>query len=144
MTLICNLLLLFVCVCLFTGAEIHLPLLDELDLLPDKKGDMVKKVWPFWPQRYTRGDECTLAGNRKVKRSAEVRFACSPTAGDKDQMHMVVREPDYCTYVITVYLPSLCSNAAFKPQERPTAAGTAAAQKKEQEAAADKRRRTHR
>jgi hypothetical protein len=40
-----------------------------------------------------------------------VRIACSPD-GD---LHLLVREPDFCQYVLVVYSPALCSVPEFSP-----------------------------
>lgn len=54
---------------------------------------------------------CTLKGGKTVPRHVQARFACSPDG----KMHMLVREPDFCSYVFVVYSPALCSLERYKP-----------------------------
>jgi hypothetical protein len=42
----------------------------------------------------------------------QVRLAC-PTDG---QIHLVVREPATCRYVLTLYLPLVCNRPEFRPR----------------------------
>jgi hypothetical protein len=57
---------------------------------------------------------CTLAGGVRVVRSVEARLACSPDG----KLSMLVREPDFCTYVFVVYSPALCTVQQFAPRAR--------------------------
>eukprot|EP00955_Chlamydomonas_euryale_P020446 216776-Chlamydomonas_euryale.AAC.1 len=63
---------------------------------------MSQKSWPYVRQTYAGGDECVLAGGRRVERSVEARIACSPDG----RLNMLVREPDFCTYVFVIYSPA--------------------------------------
>lgn len=92
-----------------TGAA---PGLDELDLVPDARRPMRARHWPYVKQVYSGGDECVLSGGRRVVRRSEVRLACSPD----ERLHMVVREPDFCSYVFVIYVPELCTFKRFMPQ----------------------------
>jgi len=58
------------------------------------------------------GDECVLAKGRRMRRRTEVRFACSPDG----HTYMLVREPDYCTYVVVVYAQALCALPELSPR----------------------------
>lgn len=64
-----------------------------------------------------RGAACEVAG-KQVRRSAEVRTACSPDAAT----HLAVHEPSACRYVAVLHSPALCGMPGFKP----TWAGAAA------------------
>ena len=57
------------------------------------------------------GDECFLARGRRATRHTEVRIACSPD----QRVHLLVREPDFCSYIFVVYSPALCGLPAYKP-----------------------------
>lgn len=89
--------------------------LHTLDLLPNLIGLLSQMDWPYVKQVYSGGDECILGGGgRRVLRKAEARIACSPD----QRIHMLVREPDFCSYVYVVYSPSLCEVPHFKPKFR--------------------------
>ncbi|KAL6764757.1 hypothetical protein V8C86DRAFT_1367634 [Haematococcus lacustris] len=88
--------------------------LDDKDLLPNQATAMVTRAWPYVKQVYGQGDECVLANNRRVIRRSEVRIACSPD----DKIHLLVREPDFCTYIWVIYSPSLCSIPSFQPTSK--------------------------
>ena len=60
------------------------------------------------------GEECVLAGNRRVVRKTEARIVCSPDS----KVHMLVREPQFCHYVFVIYSPAMCSLDKFKPLDR--------------------------
>jgi hypothetical protein len=62
-------------------------------------------------QEYSGGDACTLKGGKTAQRSVQARFACSPDG----QLHLLVREPDFCTYIFVVYSPALCALERYKP-----------------------------
>jgi hypothetical protein len=64
------------------------------------------------PVRPPAGDECVLAGGRRVVRRVEARIACSPDSST----YMLVREPDFCSYVFVVFTPSLCGLEYYKPR----------------------------
>lgn len=57
------------------------------------------------------GDECVLAKGRRAIRNTEVRIACSPD----ERMHLLVREPDFCSYIFVLYVPALCELPEFYP-----------------------------
>ncbi|GAX75433.1 hypothetical protein CEUSTIGMA_g2877.t1 [Chlamydomonas eustigma] len=86
-------------------------MLEDLDKVPYLRSVMQDKSWPYVKQVYSGGEECVLAGNRRVIRKTEARVACSPD----EQMHMLVREPDFCQYVFVIYSPALCQVEKFKP-----------------------------
>jgi hypothetical protein len=46
-------------------------------------------------------------------RQTEVRLACSPDG----EMHMLVREPAFCSYVVVLYVPTLCNMPELLPQD---------------------------
>ena len=60
------------------------------------------------------GEECVLAGNRRVIRKTEARIVCSPDS----KVHMLVREPQFCHYIFVIYTPAMCSLDKFKPIDR--------------------------
>lgn len=62
-------------------------------------------------------------------RKSEVRIACSFDSN----IHMLVREPDFCQYVFVIYSPSLCKVERFKPRVKVQARGQAAAEEEEGE-----------
>ena len=84
------------------------------------------------------GEECVLAGNKRVIRKTEARVVCSPdakvwilegadqaalstmihTSSILVQVHMLVREPNFCQYVYVIYSPALCQVDGFKPIPR--------------------------
>eukprot|EP00879_Flechtneria_rotunda_P021485 GHRR01022642.1.p1 GENE.GHRR01022642.1~~GHRR01022642.1.p1 ORF type:complete len:613 (+),score=206.25 GHRR01022642.1:336-2174(+) len=97
------------------------PMLDWLDYLPDT-GSMAGSWWPCMRQMYTEGEMCTAEG-RGRPRQVELRVACSP---DK-KWHMLVREPEFCKYIMVLYHPLLCSVPAYKPVPRTAASGSQAA-----------------
>lgn len=99
------------------------PMLHVLDYLPDAKG-MSDKYWPFVRQHYSSGDECVLQDIHR-KRSTEVRIACSPDSN----LHVLVREPDLCTYVYVVYSPTLCTLQRYQPVSKGPAEPTAKSDK---------------
>jgi len=79
--------------------------LEAADLLPDMAGGQ---------QRYIRhifsgGSPCEAAGSKL--RHAELRITCSPNMG----IHMKIREPEQCAYVIVLYLPALCQHPDYAP-----------------------------
>ncbi|MEW5317451.1 MAG: hypothetical protein WDW38_008745 [Sanguina aurantia] len=78
--------------------------LEDLDLLPDRRAEMRKSTWPYVKQVYAGGQECVLAGGRKAVRRSEVRLACSPDS----KLRILIREPDFCHYVFIIYVPQLC------------------------------------
>eukprot|EP00983_Pelagomonas_calceolata_P047916 1140847-Pelagomonas_calceolata.AAC.2 len=57
------------------------------------------------------GHECVLAGGRREVRSTEVRIACSPDR----RLHILVREPDFCSYIFVLYSPAMCELGMFQP-----------------------------
>lgn len=70
--------------------------------------------WPALVHVYDGGDRCELADGVTKQRTAEVRYACSPDADP----HLLVREPDFCEYVVVVYSPGLCQLKAYQPLPR--------------------------
>ena len=88
--------------------------LHSLDLLPNLASILSQMEWPYVKQVYNGGDECVLGGGRRVQRKVEARVACSPDA----RIHMLVREPDFCSYVYVVFSPALCEVSRFKPKFR--------------------------
>ncbi len=62
-----------------------------------------------------------LGGGRRVVRRVEARLACSPDANT----YMLIREPDFCTYVYVIYVPQLCKLEYYKPRPKEGAAGAA-------------------
>lgn len=91
------------------------------DLLPNQAASMATKKWPCIKQMYDEGQECVLAGNKRVIRNTEVRFACSPDS----RIHFLVREPDFCSYIYVVYLPALCEVPGMQPIEGQHVSGSA-------------------
>jgi hypothetical protein len=83
------------------------------------------------------GEKCGNEGAGKP-RQVELRFACSP----HNSWRMLVREPQFCSYVVVVYHPGLCKVPRYAPvpvqQQKPQAASAAAAgsSKESKEAAA--------
>jgi hypothetical protein len=55
-----------------------------------------------------------LAGNRRVVRRTEVRIACSPD----DRLHLLIREPDFCSYIWVIYSPALCTLPEYQPAKK--------------------------
>ncbi|PRW20961.1 OS-9 isoform X3 isoform B [Chlorella sorokiniana] len=77
---------------------------------------------PYMSQHYTQGNHCdrdphpeTGQPRPPITRHTDLRLMCSP---DKD-MHIIVSEPDQCTYVIELYLPALCGHPGFAPEPPP-------------------------
>ncbi|KAF8066329.1 P4H4 [Scenedesmus sp. PABB004] len=97
------------------------PFLDLLDYLPDTPS-MVDAWWPFHRQLYTDGEACTGEGGGRP-RQVELRLACSPAA--PRGWRMLVREPEFCRYVVVLYHPALCALPRFKPVPRPGRGGGA-------------------
>lgn len=88
---------------------------------------------PYVSQELGDGAECELteegggAGEEAVgvaARAATLRFMCSPDAS----MHVGVREPRQCRYVLDVYVPALCGVEGMAPSSPGTKGGGAAAQ----------------
>lgn len=98
------------------AVEPRVPFLDAQDMLPG----MVKRA-RYFKLSYTGGTHCEGVKDedapnkpgRKVARRSTVQYACSPDGLE----HVMVREPSACKYVITVFLPAMCSHAQFKLQE---------------------------
>ena len=76
----------------------------------------------YFPLLYTGGAYCEGVKDegaapdkpgRRVARRSTVQYACSPDGLE----HVVVREPSTCVYVITVFLPAMCSHAQFELTE---------------------------
>lgn len=86
--------------------------LQERDLLPLTNGNSMRThLWPYVRQVYAQGHECVLAGGRREVRSTEVRIACSPDR----RLHILVREPDFCSYIFVLYSPAMCELGMFQP-----------------------------
>ena len=71
------------------------------------------------PPPHPSGDTCHLSGGKKVARRTEVRIACSPDS----RVHMLIREPDYCSYVFVLYVPQLCVVEGFQPEAKEAEGG---------------------
>ena len=56
------------------------------------------------------GEKCGNEGAGKP-RQVELRWACSP----HNSWRMLVREPQFCAYVVTVYHPGLCKVPRYAP-----------------------------
>eukprot|EP00775_Hariotina_reticulata_P011589 gene11589-11733_t len=89
------------------------PFLDLLDYLPDKPS-MADSWWPYKRHMYLEGEKCTHEGKGRA-RQVELRLACSPNKN----WHMLVREPDFCRYIMVLYHPSMCTIQRYKPVPRP-------------------------
>ncbi|WIA22843.1 hypothetical protein OEZ85_001233 [Tetradesmus obliquus] len=85
------------------------PMLELLDYLPDT-ASMLQSHWPYFRQMYTGGEKCGNEGAGKP-RQVELRWACSP----HNSWRMLVREPQFCAYVVTVYHPGLCKVPRYAP-----------------------------
>ncbi|KAF5829741.1 hypothetical protein DUNSADRAFT_15565 [Dunaliella salina] len=86
--------------------------LQDLDLLPLTNGHSMRThQWPYVRQSYVEGHKCFLAGGRQEVRSTEVRIACSPDR----RLHMLVREPDFCSYIFVLYSPAVCELPMLQP-----------------------------
>jgi hypothetical protein len=70
------------------------------------------------------GEKCGSEGAGKP-RQVELRFACSP---HKNSWRMLVREPQFCSYVVVVYHPGLCKVPRYAPvpKQKPQASAAAA------------------
>jgi hypothetical protein len=98
------------------AVEPRVPYLDAQDMLPG----MVKRA-RYFQLSYTGGAYCEGVkdgeapnkSGRRVARRSTVQYACSPDGLE----HVMVREPSTCKYVITVFLPAMCSHAQFTLQE---------------------------
>lgn len=70
---------------------------------------------PYASQTYNSGNHCDLdpdesGKQRSVLRSSELRLMCSPDA----DMHIIVVEPQQCSYVVELYVPELCALPGFQ------------------------------
>jgi len=93
---------------------VSLPHLEPSDLLPG-----MRQMLPYHSHVFTQGDPCDGADSdadsdadsakRVRRRRTHVRWACSPDG----QVHLVVREPSVCKYVLVLYLPELCTLPEF-------------------------------
>lgn len=54
---------------------------------------------------------CTQVSGRAVDRQVELRAACSPDTA----LHLLVREPEFCRYIMVLYHPHLCKVRELKP-----------------------------
>ena len=77
---------------------------------------------PFVAQAFANGNHCdrdpdpaTGAARPPVARTTELRFLCSPDA----EYHLTVAEPDQCSYVVELYLPTLCALPGFAVEAPP-------------------------
>jgi hypothetical protein len=75
------------------------------------------------------GEKCGNEGAGKP-RQVELRFACSP----HNSWRMLVREPQFCSYVVVVYHPGLCKVPRYTPvpvKQQPQAAAAASGSNKD-------------
>jgi hypothetical protein len=98
------------------------PMLELLDYLPDT-ASMLQSWWPYLRQQYTGGEKCGGEGGGRP-RSVELRIACSPVA---DQWRLLVREPQFCRYIMVLYHPVLCTLQRYKAVPRSTSKSGATA-----------------
>ena len=89
-----------------------MPLIEPLDYLPDTPS-MARQAFPYMVQMYTGGDMCSQEGYKKA-RTTQVRLVCSPD----QNAHMLVREPEFCSYIVVLYLPVLCNEKLMAPKQR--------------------------
>lgn len=85
------------------------PMLELLDYLPDTVS-MLESYWPYYRQMYAGGEPCGSEGAGKP-RTVELRVACSP----HKTMQLLIREPQFCQYVMVLYHPELCHLPRYKP-----------------------------
>lgn len=71
---------------------------------------MIAAHWPFMRQMYTEGESCMVDG-KAVDRQVELRAACSPDSS----LHLLVREPNFCRYIMVLYHPELCEVDRLMP-----------------------------
>lgn len=103
------------------------PMLELLDYLPDTIS-MVDSYWPYFRQVYSGGEPCGAEGKGRP-RSVELRVACSP----HKTMQLLIREPDFCRYVMVLYHPALCQLPRYNPVHKATLGQAAAAAVKQGE-----------
>ncbi|KAF2726756.1 hypothetical protein EJ04DRAFT_506767 [Polyplosphaeria fusca] len=65
----------------------------------------------YMVQQLTDGTECDLTGR---PRKIEVQYHCNPQASDKIAM---IKETSTCSYLMIIYTPRLCNDAAFMPPQ---------------------------
>lgn len=97
------------------------PMLELLDYLPDTIS-MVDSYWPYHRQMYTGGEACGGEGKGRA-RSVELRVTCSP----HKSMQLLIREPEFCRYIMVLYHPALCSLPRYRPVPKASLGHSAAA-----------------
>jgi hypothetical protein len=75
---------------------------------------MAESWWPYKRHMYLEGEKCAHEGRGRA-RQVELRLACSPSKN----WHMLVREPEFCRYIMVLYHPSMCTVQRYKPVPRP-------------------------
>jgi len=78
--------------------------LSEADFLPDMKTHL-----RYARHIFSNGSPCGEEDSEV--RHTELRIACSPDMG----IHMKIREPEVCSYIIVLYLPALCEHPDYSP-----------------------------
>jgi len=79
---------------------------------------MLASHWPYMRQMYTEGEACNVNG-KSIDRQVELRAACSPDSS----LHLLVREPNFCQYIMVLYHPQLCGVDRLKPVPVMSSAG---------------------
>eukprot|EP00878_Enallax_costatus_P017841 GHUV01018747.1.p1 GENE.GHUV01018747.1~~GHUV01018747.1.p1 ORF type:complete len:600 (+),score=181.45 GHUV01018747.1:439-2238(+) len=97
------------------------PMLELLDYLPDTIS-MVDSYWPYYRQMYTGGEACGAEGKGRA-RSVELRVTCSP----HNSLQLLIREPDFCRYIMVFYHPALCGLPRYQPVPKASLGQSAAA-----------------
>lgn len=83
-------------------------------------------------QMYTEGEACNVNG-KSIDRQVELRAACSPDSS----LHLLVREPNFCQYIMVLYHPQLCGVDRLKPV--PVMSGAGATDSKQGSQTAEKK-----
>ncbi|CAL8463374.1 g2908 [Coccomyxa elongata] len=91
------------------GAEADrpVPMLPVEDMLPGLTAGV-----PAIITTYSGGASCD-GSDAAAKRSAKVQLVCSPDA----EVYMLVREPETCRYVVTLYHPSICDIDGYQHRQ---------------------------